>query len=245
MIVAAPCGEPASDPARGVEGREGMKAASETLVSIPAEAVALEGVLCVPPGAGGVVLFAHGSGSGRRSPRNNFVAGTVRQVGLGTLLFDLLTEREDEVFENRFDVERLARRLAAATRWLREDARFGAVKLGYFGASTGAAAALVAAEALGSLIGAVVSRGGRPDLAWSSLPGVEAPTLLIVGALDEQVLRLNRMAYGRLTCEKDLSVVPGATHLFAEPGALEEVARLAARWFARHLGRGSRGRDRD
>ncbi|MBM4108214.1 MAG: hypothetical protein FJ255_05305 [Phycisphaerae bacterium] len=201
-------------------------------VTIPIRGGGLRGTLHVPTGAGGVVLFAHGSGSGRLSPRNRAVAGVIRDAGTGTLLFDLLTEEESAIRANVFDIPLLAERLRAAADWLhqREPGR----ALGYFGASTGAGAALVAAAG-DARIRAVVSRGGRPDLAAEHLPLVTAPTLLIVGGLDDAVLDLNREALARLRCEKRLEIVPGATHLFEEPGALETVARLASDWFAARL----------
>lgn len=193
----------------------------------------------MPAGATGVVLFAHGSGSSRHSPRNQFVARTIREVGIGTLLFDLLTPDEEAVDMTtrhlRFDIGLLAKRLVDATNWLKSKPETSRLGVGYFGASTGGAAALVAAAELGDEVGAVVSRGGRPDLAGDALPKVKAPTLLIVGGLDFEVIKLNQEAYARLRCEKELKIVPGATHLFEEPGALEEVARLAARWFRLHL----------
>jgi len=209
---------------------------SEQLVRIRLDSVTLQGVLAIPARSSGVVLFAHGSGSSRHSPRNNYVAAVLRQAGIGTLLFDLLTEEEDAVYETRFDIHLLTDRLTAATKWLatRPDAK--KLKIGYFGASTGAAAALEAAAVLGSAIRAVVSRGGRPDLAGPVLYLVKAPTLLIVGGHDDVVIKLNQQAYDRLKAEKELVIVPGATHLFEEPGALEEVARLAAQWFTRYLG---------
>ncbi len=207
----------------------------ERLVSIPADSIALEGALAIPSGARGIVLFAHGSGSSRHSPRNNFVAQTLRSTGNGTLLMDLLSSAEDAVYEKRFDIHLLTRRLETATRWLGEQAETAALAIGYFGASTGAAAALKAAASLGLQVGAVVSRGGRPDLARGALGQVRSPTLLIVGGLDDVVLELNREAYSLLKCEKQMTIVPGATHLFEEPGTLQEVARLAARWFERHL----------
>ena len=208
---------------------------SEHLVEIPADAVVLQGALVVPARASGIVLFAHGSGSSRHSPRNNFVAGVLRSAGLGTLLMDLLTRGEDVAPEARFDIDLLTRRLEAATRWVAELEQTKSLALGYFGASTGAAAALRAAASLGARIGAVVSRGGRPDLAWSALRRVEAPTLLIVGGLDDVVIELNQRAYEELRAEKQLITLPGATHLFEEPGALEDVARLASEWFRRYL----------
>ena len=209
--------------------------AHENLVHIPVDSVVLEGVLAVPAEAHGAVLFAHGSGSGRHSPRNNFVAQILRTAHLGTLLIDLLTEEEDATYETRFDIGLLTKRLEGATRWLAELPQTKGLAIGYFGASTGAAAALQAAAALGSTVGAVVSRGGRPDLAWSALEQVRAPTLLIVGGLDDVVIELNQRVYERLRAEKELIIIPGATHLFEEPGALQEVARLASGWFGKYL----------
>jgi dienelactone hydrolase len=197
--------------------------------------IGLAGVLGVPQASGGIVLFAHGSGSGRFSPRNNFVARALREVGLATLLFDLLTEAEEQDRGNVFDIPLLAERLLLATDWVTQDRQTAALPIGYFGASTGAAAALVAAASGASPIAAVVSRGGRPDLAGTALAKVTAPTLLIVGGADLTVLDLNRAALAELHCEKDLAVVPGATHLFEEPGALETVVYLAGHWFAAHL----------
>ncbi len=204
-------------------------------VRVPAESVTLDGLLGVPPDARGIVLFAHGSGSSRLSPRNTFVAEVLQRAGLATLLMDLLTEEEERVYATRFDIELLTRRLVTASRWVSETAATRRLSIGYFGASTGAAAALNAAAVLGRSIQAVVSRGGRPDLADAALPRVQAPTLLIIGGLDEEVLRLNRHAYARLTAKKELAIVPGASHLFEEPGALERVAELAAEWFGRYL----------
>jgi putative phosphoribosyl transferase len=186
-----------------------------------------------------VIAFAHGSGSGRFSPRNQFVARVLQGAGLATLLIDLLENDEADDRSRVFDIELLADRLGAAAEWLGRDAATSGLGLGCFGASTGAAAALVAAARRPEPVRAVVSRGGRPDLAWADLPAVTAPTLLIVGGHDEDVLELNRRALARLSCPKQLVVVPGATHLFPEPGALEDVARLAARWFLQHLGSGS------
>ena len=207
--------------------------------SIPAQTVTLDGDLTVPPAAAGIVLFAHGSGSSRLSPRNQFVARAIREAGVGTFLFDLLTreeEAEDAVTGRlRFDIGLLARRLVEATRWIANQPETQKLGIGYFGASTGGAAALVAAAEIGPGIDAIVSRGGRPDLARDALEKVQSPTLLIVGERDETVLELNRNAYARLRCEKELQVVPRATHLFEQRGALEEVARLAADWFRRHL----------
>ncbi len=184
----------------------------------------------------GVVLFAHGSGSSRFSPRNNFVAAALRRTGITTLLIDLLTAREDEDYEARFDIALLTERLAHAALWLNESPENRSLPLGLFGASTGAAAALQLAARMATDISAVVSRGGRPDLAGTAaLEQVRAPTLLIVGARDTEVIALNRSAYRHLNCEKELTLVPGATHLFEEPGTLERVAGLASRWFADHF----------
>jgi len=204
-------------------------------VRIPLGAVELEGELIVPAGAKGVVVFVHGSGSSRHSSRNKFVAGELRRAGFATLLFDLLTEEEDEVYETRFDIGLLTERLLAVTEWLGRQPDAKGLAVGYFGASTGAAAALKAAAALGDEVKAVVSRGGRPDLAAPDLGRVPAPTLLVVGGADDAVIELNEQAYAELQCVKETSIVPGATHLFEEPGALEEVARLAVDWFAKHL----------
>ena len=211
----------------------------ERAVRIPAPPVELEGSLGAPAGARGVVLFAHGSGSGRHSPRNRYVARALRERGLATLLIDLLTPDEEEadlrIGQLRFDVGLLARRLAAATDWLEREEETRNLRIGYFGASTGAGAALVAAAERPRGVGAVVSRGGRPDLAGDALSLVEAPTLLIVGGEDEPVIRMNAEALERLHAEKRLEIVSGAGHLFEEPGTLEEVARLAAGWFTRYL----------
>ncbi|MDA8387714.1 MAG: phosphoribosyltransferase family protein [Nitrospiraceae bacterium] len=203
---------------------------------IPADSVMLEGDLQIPHGARAVVVFAHGSGSSRHSPRNKFVAHALRSQGLGTLLFDLLTVGEDVAYEKRFDIALLTGRLIAATKWLRGDPTLAGLAIGYFGSSTGAAAALRAAAHFGGDIGAVVSRGGRPDLAGEeALRKIQSPTLLIVGEQDRIVIELNRRAFEYITAEKRLEIVPGATHLFEEPGTLEEVARLAAGWFVRYL----------
>jgi dienelactone hydrolase len=213
----------------------------EREVEIPAGSAALHGNLAVPGGASGIVLFAHGSGSSRHSRRNRYVADELRRAGLGTLLFDLLTAEEEAVDEYtrhlRFDIGLLADRLLAATEWLRSRDDTRDLHVGYFGASTGGGAALVAAARRPEAVSAVVSRGGRPDLAGDYLPKVKAPTLLIVGGLDYAVITMNQDAAARMTAPKELVIVPGATHLFEEPGTLEEVARLAADWFARHLGR--------
>ena len=210
---------------------------SEVEVVIPAESVNLQGTLAIPHGAGGVVIFAHGSGSSRHSPRNNYVASVLRKEGIATLLFDLLSESEDEVYERRFDIDLLTRRLVASTQWLQKRSEAEGMRIGYFGASTGAAAALQAAAVFGPRLSAVVSRGGRPDMALPVLFQVTAPTLLIVGGKDHTVILLNRQAYAELKGEKDLVIIPGASHLFEEAGKLEEVARLAAQWFNRYLGR--------
>jgi putative phosphoribosyl transferase len=212
---------------------------AEHEISIDTGKVALQGTLGLPKGTGAVILFAHGSGSSRYSPRNRYVAEVLQSHGIGTLLFDLLTRKEESVDEVtgelRFDIPFLANRLMDVTRWLMQRPDMKNAKLGYFGASTGAAAALVAAAELQEVIGAVVSRGGRPDLAGAALSSVRAPTLLIVGGDDEPVIGMNRDALAKLRCEKKLVIVPGATHLFEQPGTLEEVARFAAEWFERHL----------
>ena len=219
-------------------------------MTVGAGGVALPGHLGVPEGARGVVAFAHGSGSGRASPRNRMVAERLRREGLATLLFDLLTE--DEALDRRrvFDIPLLAERLLGATGWLREEPATAELPLGYFGASTGAAAALLAAGRLGEAVRAVVSRGGRPDLAREAIPEVRAPTLLVVGGDDRAVLELNREVLPLFRCPARLEAIPGATHLFEEPGALERVADLAAAWFRRYVGpdqgrgRGPRAPDR-
>jgi putative phosphoribosyl transferase len=210
------------------------------VVRIPSGEATLEGELSVPVGANGVVLFAHGSGSSRHSQRNQYMAHVIREAGVGTLLFDLLTREEEAVDIQtrhlRFDINLLARRLVDATNWIKRENDTWHLRVGYFGASTGGGAALVAAAEVGEGIGAVVSRGGRPDLAGiGTLQRVKSPTLLVVGEYDEQVIKMNEEAYAWLRCEKELKIVPNATHLFEEPGALEEVARLAAAWFQKHL----------
>jgi alpha-beta hydrolase superfamily lysophospholipase len=207
----------------------------EQTVGIPMDAAVHQGALAIPTAAKGLVLFAHGSGSGRLSPRNNYVAGVLRENGVATLLFDLLTEAEDRIYDNRFDIDLLTHRLLLATQWAGQQAATRGLTLGYFGASTGAAAALRAAAALGPEIGAVVSRGGRPDLALDDLARVQAPTLLIVGGNDAVVIEFNRTAYRELCGDKELKIIPAATHLFEEPGTLEQVAEAAADWFRRHL----------
>lgn len=212
---------------------------STRAVEIAVDGAVAHGDLALPEGAVGIVVFAHGSGSSRHSPRNRRVAEMLHQAQLGTLLLDLLTEAEevvdDRTAELRFDISLLAGRLESAAGWLRRDPDTGQLPLGYFGASTGAAAALVAAARQGDAVGAVVSRGGRPDLAGEALPRVVTPTLLIVGGRDQVVLELNRRAGMHLRCPHRLEVVPGATHLFQEPGTLDEVAALSADWFTTHL----------
>jgi putative phosphoribosyl transferase len=219
--------------------RQKEQRSEERAARVSAGPVELEGTLGVPMEATGVVLFAHGSGSGRHSPRNRYVARVLREAGLATLLIDLLTPEEEEVDlrtrQLRFDIDLLAERLVGATGWLRDDPNTRNLRTGYFGASTGAGAALVAAAERPDEVDAVVSRGGRPDLAGEALSRVEAPTLLIVGGNDVPVIRMNEEALGRLHVEKRLEIVSGATHLFEEVGALEEVARLAADWFVRYL----------
>jgi len=214
----------------------------ERTVRVPADRVELEGTLGVPAHASGVVLFAHGSGSSRFSSRNRYVAQVLRDGGLGTLLIDLLTAREEEIDERtahlRFDITMLATRLVGATQWLAEQEETRRLNVGLFGASTGGGAALVAAAQRPDRIKAVVSRGGRPDLAGAALPHVKAPTLLIVGGDDVPVIGMNEDAYARMKAERKIEIVPGATHLFEEPGTLEEVARLARDWFVRYLKNG-------
>jgi len=205
-------------------------------VHIPAGEVELDGELILPPSARSVVLFAHGSGSSRFSPRNTYVAEVLQQRGIGTLLFDLLTREEDQDYATRFDIALLTRRLLAATAWLQGNPKTQAMHLGYFGASTGAAAALQAAAQMGDKIAAAVSRGGRPDLAGeAALSRVTAPTLLIVGGADYGVIELNQQAYALMNCEKKLTLIPGATHLFEEAGTLQQAAHGAADWFVQHL----------
>jgi dienelactone hydrolase len=220
---------------------QSTKRLSTQAVHVTAGRVVLEGDLARPEGAAGIVVFAHGSGSSRHSPRNRAVARALQQAGLATLLIDLLTPEEEKVDLQtayfRFDIALLAERLVGASQWLAERRDTRGLPIGYFGASTGGGAALLAAAEDPDAVGAVVSRGGRPDLAGSALPMVQAPTLLIVGGHDEQVIELNREALAELRCEKQLVIVPGATHLFEEPGTLEEVARLASDWFVRHLSR--------
>jgi putative phosphoribosyl transferase len=204
-------------------------------VHIPIDSTSIEGDLTLPDHASGIVVFAHGSGSSRFSPRNNAVARILVQAGFGTLLMDLLTGLEDSVYETRFDIDLLTNRLHLTTRWLGNQEKTKHLAIGYFGASTGAAAALKAAATSRSEIKAVVSRGGRPDLAAPALPHVQIPTLLIVGGNDPIILQLNHEAFARLQGAKQLIVIPSATHLFEEPGTLDEVARLATEWFKRYL----------
>jgi len=211
----------------------------EREVRIASGAASLAGDLAIPAGAKGIVLFAHGSGSSRRSPRNVWVAGHLQRSGLATLLFDLLTSDEEardaRTHEHRFDIELLTRRLLDATRWVDALPDLRALSLGYFGASTGSAAALAAAAQSGDRVLAVVSRGGRPDLAGTALPKVTAATLLIVGGRDDVVVGLNQAALREMTCERRLAIVPGATHLFEEPGTLQQVASLAAEWLVEYM----------
>jgi len=207
----------------------------EHAVQVTKETLVLEGILGLPPVSRGVIIFAHGSGSGRFSPRNNFVARRLQQDGLATVLLDLLTGDEADDRRKVFDIDLLADRLLLAKDWLGANSRTKNLGIGYFGASTGAGAALQAAARDPSNIKSVVSRGGRPDLAESYLPSVIAPTLLIVGGRDEPVIEMNQAAYDLLACEKKLVIVPGATHLFEEPGTLEQVAEHAGRWFVRYL----------
>lgn len=208
----------------------------ETEVRIPAGAATLEGNLRVPSDACGIVLFVHGSGSSRHSPRNRFVAQTLNDAGLATLLFDLLTPEEEAMDPRlRFDIGLLAIRLGFATDWVLQEPAARNLRIGYFGASTGGGAAMLTAAERPEAVGAIVSRGGRPDLAGATLPIVRAPTLLIVGSVDEAVIGMNREAMGHMRCEVRLELVPGATHLFEEPGTLEQVAHLASEWFRQYL----------
>lgn len=207
-------------------------------VTIPVNELSVEGILRIPHNPRGIVLFAHGSGSGRHSPRNNFVAEILRKARVATLLFDLLTEEEDLIYENRFNIELLTERLIVATNWVKKQPHLGGLKIGYFGASTGAASALKAAARLGSDIKAVVSRGGRPDLAMAEIVKVKSPTLLIIGENDPEVIKLNEQAYDALNTIKKLEIIPGATHLFEEPGTLEKAAELASDWFEKYLSHG-------
>ncbi|MBC2839512.1 dienelactone hydrolase family protein [Robiginitalea sp. SC105] len=202
-------------------------------VSIRLQGAVLKGNLHVPDNALGLVLFSHGSGSSRLSPRNNYVAGELQQRNVGTLLFDLLTELEDVEYDNRFNIDLLTQRLIGTTNWVKQQEQLSSLQLGYFGASTGAASALRAAARFGPAVRAVVSRGGRPDLAMAWLSDVASPTLFLVGEMDPAVLELNKKAYDELHCTKELKIVPGASHLFEEPGKLEMVARESTAWFVR------------
>lgn len=208
-------------------------------LAIPADNIELTGDLVLPIEASGIVLFVHGSGSSRHSSRNQYVARMLQSSKIGTLLFDLLTEDEEVVDLRtrhlRFDIGMLAKRLVLVTQWVQQQPQTSHLKIGYFGASTGGGAALVAAAELGNQVSAVVSRGGRPDLAGEALPQVTSPTLLLVGGWDGPVIEMNRDAYEQLQCEKAMEIIPAASHLFEEPGKLEEVARLSARWFSRHM----------
>jgi putative phosphoribosyl transferase len=215
-------------------------------VQIQAETAILSGNLTIHDGAAALVLFAHGSGSSRHSPRNQFVARTLNNAGLATLLFDLLTQEEEAIDmrsrEHRFNIGMLAERLVHATKWAKQQEETRGLRIGYFGSSTGGGAALVAAAEIPKDVGGVVSRGGRPDLAGDALPKVQAPTLLIVGGNDDIVIELNEMARDQMRCEVKLEIVPGATHLFEEPDALEKVAKLASDWFVNHIGADSASR---
>lgn len=204
-------------------------------INIPLSSVTLKGDLIIPENAKGIVLFSHGSGSGRFSSRNRMVAELIQKQNIGTFLFDLLTEEEDEIYENRFNIDLLSHRLIETTQWLMDYKNTNDLPIGYFGASTGAASALRAAAYFKKKIKAVVSRGGRPDLAMSELPQVTAPTLLIVGGLDLAVIGMNKMAFDELESVKEIKIIPGATHLFEEPGKLLEVAELAIDWYKKHL----------
>ncbi|ERM81789.1 hypothetical protein P872_07665 [Rhodonellum psychrophilum GCM71 = DSM 17998] len=212
-----------------------MKTRFHETLNLRIDQVQLSGEMILPEKASSLVLFSHGSGSSRFSPRNNFVAKELHNVQIGSFLFDLLTEEEDEMYSNRFNIEMLTSRLVQVTEMIAADTRFSDLKMGYFGASTGAASALKAAAKLPDLIHAVVSRGGRPDMATPEISEVKAPTLLIVGGLDLEVIQLNKTAYEFMTCTKKLKIVEGATHLFEEPGTLEQVATYAAVWFKTYL----------
>ncbi|MEY3500944.1 MAG: hypothetical protein RL308_2613 [Bacteroidota bacterium] len=204
-------------------------------IEIPLKEVTLKGELAIPKDADGVVIFSHGSGSSRFSPRNKFVAEMLHQQNFGTLLFDLLTEEEDAIYENTFNIDLLTSRLIDVTDWLLHDKNLKGIPIGYFGASTGAASAMGAASHFKNKIKAIVSRGGRPDLALNHLPSVTAPTLFLVGELDYPVIEMNKLAISRLHCEKDMQIISGATHLFKEPGKLIEVVELSISWYKEHL----------
>lgn len=205
----------------------------EILISI--SQIKLSGFLALPDNSNKLVIFSHGSGSSRYSPRNNMVSEILNNHGIGTLLFDLLTPEEDSVYQNRFDIDLLSKRMIEATIWIRQYSPTKKMKIGYFGASTGAASALNAAASLGKEVKAVVSRGGRPDLSMAFLYQVKCPVLLIVGELDVPVIKMNQQAFEKLICAKELKIIQGATHLFEEPGKMKEVAELASEWFKKHL----------
>jgi putative phosphoribosyl transferase len=229
-----------SDPRQASKSRNKNTIRMMNDVQIQAGGAVLSGNLTIPEGAASLVLFAHGSGSSRHSPRNQFVARTLNDGGLATLLFDLLTQHEEasdvRTGEHRFNIGLLAERLVDATNWAKQQERTRDLRVGYFGSSTGGAAALVAASEIPKDVEAIVSRGGRPDLAGDALPKVQVPTLLIVGGNDDIVIELNEQARDQMRCEVKLEIVPGATHLFEEPGALEKVAKVASDWFVNHIG---------
>jgi dienelactone hydrolase len=215
-------------------------------LQIPVDDVTLKGDVGLPENAKGLIIFSHGSGSSRLSPRNRFVASSLKESGFGTLLFDLLTPYEDQNYEMRFNIELLTNRLVSVTRWMKNQEEFKRLNIGYFGASTGAASALRAAAVLGSdIIKAVVSRGGRPDLAEEKLKSVKSPTLLLVGGLDTKVIKLNEQAFERMNCKKELTIIPGASHLFEETGKLEEVTRQANDWFLKYIYRYQKDVEKD
>jgi dienelactone hydrolase len=215
-------------------------------LQIPVDDVTLKGDVGLPENAKGLIIFSHGSGSSRLSPRNRFVASSLKESGFGTLLFDLLTPYEDQNYEMRFNIELLTNRLVSVTRWMKNQEEFKRLNIGYFGASTGAASALRAAAVLGSdIIKAVVSRGGRPDLAEEKLKSVKSPTLLLVGGLDTKVIKLNEQAFEKMNCKKELTIIPGASHLFEETGKLEEVTRQANDWFLKYIYRYQKDVEKD
>lgn len=204
-------------------------------VEIPVGRIVLEGILNVPNGAVGIIIFVHGSGSSRFSPRNSFVAKYLQENNFATLLFDLLTSKEDEIYENRFDIDLISERLKIVTEWITKQPATNKLKIGYFGASTGSAAAIKTAIDMQDNVKALVSRGGRPDLAATEISNLNTPILLIVGGNDRIVIELNSTVFDKIRTDKKMEIIPGATHLFEEPGALEEVARLAAEWFKKYL----------
>lgn len=215
-------------------------------LQIPVDRVTLKGDVGLPDNPKGFIIFSHGSGSSRLSPRNKFVAGALKKSGFGTLLFDLLTPYEDQDYEMRFNIQLLTHRLIAVTRWLKTQKEYKPLPFGYFGASTGAASALKAAAALGpDMIKAVVSRGGRPDMAAEMLESVKSPTLLLVGGLDTKVIELNQRAFEKMNCKKELTIIPEASHLFEEPGKLELVTRHADKWFLKYLYRYQKSVEKD